>query len=54
MIASDHKTRFLDLNAEMLFGTLEDTTISSSRLLHTKYPKRNKRYKEEVLEKFKH
>ena len=53
VIASDHRTGFLDVNASMLFGTLDDTTAPSSRLLHTKYPKRTKKYREEVLGKFK-
>ena len=53
VIASDHRAGFVDLNAEMLFVSLEDITTSSSRLLHTKYPKRTKKYREEVLEKFK-
>ena len=53
VIASDHRTGFLDVNASMLFGDLEDNTASSSRLLHTKYPKRTKKYREEVLGKFK-
>ena len=53
VIASDHRTGFLDVNAPMLFCDLEDNTASSSRLLHTKYPKRTKKYREEVLGKFK-
>ena len=52
VIASDHRTGFIDLDTEMLFGNIEDSTHSSSRTLHTKYPKRTKTYKEEVLEKF--
>ena len=43
----------MDLNAEIFIGTLEDTISSSSRTLHTKDPKRTKKYKDEVLEKFK-
>ena len=38
----------------MLFDTLNDTTTSSARLLNTKYPKRTRKYREEVLDKFKH
>ena len=53
MIASDYRLGFLDVNATILFGTLDNTTASSSRLLHTKYLKRTKKYREELLEKFK-
>ena len=52
VIASDHRTGFVDLDTEELFGEVEDSTHSSSRTLHTKYPKRTKKYREEVLEKF--
>ena len=53
VMASDHRTGFLDLDTETLFGTIEDSTHSSSRILHTKYPKRTKKYREEVLDQFK-
>ena len=53
VIASDHRTEFLDLHTEELFGKVEDSTHSSSHIFHTKHPKRTKKYREEVLEKFK-
>ena len=53
VIASDHRLGFIDINASLLFGELEDNTAASTRLLHTKYPKRTKKYREKVLEKFK-
>ena len=42
VITSDHRMGFLDLNAPMLFGTLDNTTASSACLLNTKYAKRTK------------
>ena len=53
VIASDHRAGFLDLDTETLFGTEDNLKHSSSRTLHTKYPKQTKKYREEVLKKFK-
>ena len=53
VMVSDHRTGFLDLETEELFGNVEDPTHSSSRILHTKYPKPTTKYREEVLENFK-
>ena len=53
VIASDHRTGFVDFQADILFGNMDDPTSSSARKLNTKYPKRVERYKEEVLQKFK-
>ena len=53
VIAPDHRTGFLDLNVEELFGAVNDPTHGSSRILHTKYPVKVKKYREEVLEQFK-
>mmetsp|Transcript_2376 Transcript_2376/g.5063 ORF Transcript_2376/g.5063 Transcript_2376/m.5063 type:complete len:111 (-) Transcript_2376:226-558(-) len=37
VIASDHQTGYLDLDIEELFGKVEDSSHSSSRILHTHY-----------------
>ena len=53
VIASNHRTGFVDFQADLLFGNMDDPTSSSSRKLNTKYPKRVEKYREEVLQKFK-
>ena len=53
VIASDHRTGFVDFQADLLFGNMDDPTSSSSRKLNRKYPKRVEKYREEVLQKFK-
>ena len=48
VMASDHRTGFLNIDVKTLFGEIDDPTHASNRLLHTKYFKRTKKYKEEV------
>ena len=52
VIASDHRTGFVDFQAEILFGNMDDPTSTSARKLNTKYPKRVGKYKTEALQKF--
>ena len=49
VIASNHRTGFVDLQADILFGNMDDPTSVSARKLNTKYPKRVNKYKTEVL-----
>ena len=52
VIASDHRTGFVDFQADILFGKIDDPPSASARKLNTKYPKRVQKYKSEVLKKF--
>ena len=52
-IALDHKTLFLDLDAEVFFGkSTGKIDIQQVRKLNIKYPKRTEKYVEDVLDKF--
>mmetsp|Transcript_23100 Transcript_23100/g.46118 ORF Transcript_23100/g.46118 Transcript_23100/m.46118 type:complete len:171 (+) Transcript_23100:1732-2244(+) len=51
-MASNHRTGFVDLDVDTLFGATEDVTHRSSRNLHTNYPERVKKYLAEALEQF--